>query len=93
MSDAVKCDYCPHTQEVNLGKDASIFLMAVVTVPGRVPVVVTTPKFCSQLPDNHTACDVCKAVSDLTARALHGAVDLAAEIQRNFTPKLPEECP
>lgn len=84
------CSYCPKVDEVHQGKEATIFLMAVVNVPGKTPVVVTTPKFATTMPDNPTPCDVCNTVATLyTKSVLHGAVDLAEEIRQNFTPKTP----
>jgi hypothetical protein len=81
------CAVCPQVDKVHEGKEATVFLMAVVNVPGRTPVVVTTPKFCTELPENPSACTVCSAVADLVSKGvLHGSIDLAAEIRSVFAP-------
>lgn len=69
------------------GKDASVFLMAVVNVPGVVPVVVSTPRYCRELPAHPTAEDVHAAVGALVDDAVKGAVDIAAEVRANFRPE------
>lgn len=87
MSDQ-KCPTCPQAEGVFTGKNAEVFLMAVVNVPGRVPVIVTTPRFCKELPENATPCDVCTVVGDLIDNTvIKGAVDIASEIRNKFKPK------
>ncbi len=39
------CDYCPRAEEVHKQKDATMFVMCVVKVPGELPKIVTTPTY------------------------------------------------
>lgn len=87
------CDhsFCPKQSEVHNGKAAEVFLMAVVNVPGRTPVIVSTPKFCRDLPETPSPCDVCTVVSALVDETvIKGAVDIAAEIRNKFKPETPD---
>lgn len=87
-----KCDYCPGLNEPHQGKDATVFLMAVVNVPGKPPVIVTTPKFSKELPANPTPCDICTVVGELVDNTvIKGAVDIAAEIRNRLKPQPTEE--
>jgi hypothetical protein len=85
------CGICPKESEVHNGKAAEVFLMAVVNVPGRTPVIVSTPKFCKDLPADPTACDICTVVGELVDESvIKGAVDVAAEIRNRFKPQAPD---
>lgn len=85
-----KYPVCPQTEGVFEGKNAEVFLMAVVHVPGRVPVIVTTPRFCKEVPADASVCDVCSLVGELVdTTVIKGAVDIAAEIRDKFKPKEP----
>lgn len=86
------CGVCPRPTEVHTGPEATVFLMAVVNVPGRVPMIVTTPKYERPLPKNATACEVCSAVGGLVDDCVvKGAVDIAAEIRNNLKPRKTED--
>lgn len=85
------CGHCPG-KSIHEGKDANVFLLAVVNVPGKTPVIVTTPRFCKNLPDDATACDICTVVGELVDETvIKGAVDIAAEIRNRFKPQPAEE--
>lgn len=85
------CEFCPNTG-VHTGKDATVFLMAVVNVPGKTPVIVTTPRFCKELPANPTKCDICTVVGDLVDNTvIKGAVDIATELRNRFKPQPTDE--
>lgn len=82
------CLICPSDATPGAEKNASVFLMAVVTVPGKTPYIATSPKVCADLPDNPTDCQVCDAVASLLAEGVvKRAVDVAEEIRKNFMPK------
>jgi hypothetical protein len=82
------CGICPKPSEVHVGSEATVFLMAVVNVPGRVPMIVTTPKYSRDLPKNPTPCETCSTVAGLVDEVvIKGAVDIAAEIRQNLKPK------
>lgn len=83
-----RCDNCLNSTEVHNGKAAEVFLMAVVNVPGRTPVIVSTPKFCKDMPTAPTPCDICTLVGELADESvIKGAVDVAAEIRNRFKPQ------
>lgn len=87
------CDrpFCPKSSEVHNGKAAEVFLMAVLNVPGRTPVIVSTPRFCRDLPENPSPCDICTVVGTLVDETvIKGAVDIAAEIRNKFKPETPD---
>ena len=55
-SKPLPCDYCPRAEEVHKQKDATMFIMCVVKVPGETPKIVTTPTYTS------TPCGVDKLI-------------------------------
>lgn len=82
------CGICPRPTDVHTGENATVFLMAVVNVPGRVPMIISTPRYERKLPEKATPCDVCSTVAGMADECVvKGAVDIAAEIRNNLKPK------
>jgi len=71
---------------------ASMFMVAVVKVPGRVPLIVTVPTASCELSHNPTECETCAAVNKLIDDVvLKGAGDVAREIRKSLHPEVPRE--
>lgn len=39
------CAFCPRADQISLERDATMFLMCVVKIPGQVPRILTTPTY------------------------------------------------
>jgi hypothetical protein len=82
------CLICPNSDQPSTDKNVSVFLMAVVNVPGKTPYIATSEKVCKELPDGASDCQVCDTVASLMAEGVvKRAVDVAEEIRKNFMPK------
>jgi len=90
MLSAVVDPECESTQEPDnevVKPCVTMFVLAMVTVPGGVPIVVTSGKHTIQLPDNPTSSEVCAAVGRLTDETLaQGATQVATEVRTRFAP-------
>ena len=84
---------CPTCcDDIHTGRDATVFLMAVMHVPGKTPVVITTPRFHKTLPTDPTSCDICTVVGDLVDHTVvRGAIDIASELRARFKPQPTDE--
>lgn len=75
------CDYCPRAEVVHQEQNASMFMLCVVKVPGKTPVIIATPTFCVD-PNEHGAPDVPLArLTDAIRKCGH---DLANEMARKL---------